>query len=387
MINQKVFKQFKYVLNRMTMGMGLGMSCTNIMQQKITQRMSLEQLLEQKLEQQIKLGIKQEQHLEKEELIKKFIKWANKNNSWVNYNKDGFKFKYGTLPYKIAKPMADHAGPGFVHCHYNIFEGKAKGDWTIFVVPDLFPEDFKGCEDFVAIHERGEEISLANHYFASKLEFALASKRKKTTAYSNFINKNYPSKFVDLTQKVHFPILPNELLKFLKKQGKRNTQELDTAEKLIEKYPLPTTILSLMKKYENATKKIEQILNQELGILQNTISKTIKQTQKIGTYPSCEKLAYILDIEFRKKLLHITEEDLHGVSSERINQTMKNLRENIKDYFRKTVSVRSISKNISFPYDFYKAREEVLRNKRIIEIIPEKSHIKRNQEDKENHNS
>jgi len=348
------------------MGMSFDLSPRMEMRQEMTQRMALEQLLEQKLEQQLLIKMTLEQHLEKEKLVEGFIRWANEHDSWVDYDKDGFRFRYARLPYKIAKPIADKAGPGFVHCHYNPFEGRASGEWTIFVVPNLIPEKF---EDFVAIHERGEEISLANHYFASQLEFALSSSRRKTMDYTGFIDAHYPGKFVDLTQEVHFPILPEELVDFLNEQGKRNEKELEIAERLIEKFPLPTAVLRLMKRYETATEQIEKRLYRELGILQNTLWGLVEQAQTIGAYTSPEKAAYVLDRKFRKTLLGITEEDIRGVSPGRVNGAMRILGEQIKDYFRKVISVGSVPKNISIPYNFFEAREAAQQNKRVIATI------------------
>jgi hypothetical protein len=260
------------------MGLGLSLSLSPRLEQRLDLRQRLEQRLEQRLAQQLTLKIGLELYLEREELFNGFMAWADEHNSWAEFDKDGFKFTYARIPYRLAKPIADRYGFGFAHCQYNPFDalinGKkvalARGDWTLFVVGDKIDS---GLEDFVAIHERGEQLSLGDHYFASQLEFALASKRRVMGKYVQFIDREAPTKFVDLAQKVHFPILPEELVDFLKSQGKRNDEELRIAEKLIDKYPLPLGVLKLMEKYDNATETVCEAIRKGVGFTQYALAE------------------------------------------------------------------------------------------------------------------
>tara|TARA_Y100000310_G_scaffold339688_1_gene433166 strand:+ start:18630 stop:19325 length:696 start_codon:yes stop_codon:yes gene_type:complete len=208
------------------------------------------------LEQELKLvpSLTLEQHLEKEEIIHRVIEWTEENKAWRNFRKDGFNFSYGSVPYEVAQPISDELGYAFAHCFYDQFEalikGKkialARGDWTLFVVNDKVPKEFV---DFAAIHERGEELSLGNHNFASKLEFALANKRGKLNEYLTFISKMYPDKNIDvfreLEQDSGISNVPQELLDHLGNQGLRNEKELRLAEELIKKYPIPSEVFDL----------------------------------------------------------------------------------------------------------------------------------------------
>jgi len=201
----------------------MSMSLTPTMKLKPEQRLKLEAKLEQKLEQQLIQKMSLNLYLQQEDIVEGLIRWAEENNSWKVFNRKGFKFVYADVPYEQAKPIADTTGFGFAHCHFNPFDAlilgckfaRAKGDWTLFVVGDKIPKEF---QDYVAIHERGEELSLGDHYFASQLEWALATHDKKSKKYITFVDNEAPGKFVDLTQKVDFPIIPEELREYLEKE-------------------------------------------------------------------------------------------------------------------------------------------------------------------------
>ena len=148
----------------LSLGMSLRLEPELRTEQRLEHKLRLEQKLEQMLQHQLNPKVILAQYLEQEDFIKGLIRWADDNNSWVNFDKDGFDFRYAVLPYEIAKPIADQYGPGFAHCLYNPFEGRVRGQWNLFVVRDMIDPNF---EDFVALHERGEELSLGNHYFSS----------------------------------------------------------------------------------------------------------------------------------------------------------------------------------------------------------------------------
>ena len=192
------------------------MSMSTSMSLRMDMRPMLVQKLEQRIEQSIDMAITLTQYLAREEIVQGLIRYADENKTWVDVDKDGFQYTFANVPYGLAKPLARRLGPGFAHCLYDPFEGRVKGEWTLFVVGDMYPE-MPANVPFISIHERGEEISLGDHYFASQLEFAQVAKEAEEVGYGKFINTHHPSKFVDLTQKINFPILPKELVSTFKK--------------------------------------------------------------------------------------------------------------------------------------------------------------------------
>ena len=143
--------------------------------------------------------------------------------------------------------------------------------------------------ELVAIHERGEELSLGNHYFATQLEFAYAQHSKNLKRHVDWIDTRFPSKFADLTQKVMFPILPEDLLEDLQAQGKRNASELEVAEKLITHYPLPFMLLKKMHEYSRATETVCKRLQIYLGLTQHALMQRFNTSpppprQRSGKY-------------------------------------------------------------------------------------------------------
>jgi len=292
-------------------------------------RLKLEERLEQKLKIQIKQVITLQQYLAQEDIIQSLMQYADDHNIWVEFKKSGFQFNYANIPYIMAKPIADITGPGFAHCHYNPFQGKTMGDWTLFVVSDIPGKELSkpliqgidsswSLADFVAIHERGEELSLGNHFFASKLEFAYVQSAKKMNQYVQFIDGHYPTKFIDLTQQVDFPILPEELLSMLAKQGKKNVQELDISEKLMDNYPLPTVVLKKMYSYDNITQAVDKFIKDFVGQTQKILYDEKIRTPNITP----ERVAEIINDMYRVTLTSIPQEGIRVISRNKINETL-----------------------------------------------------------------
>jgi len=330
------------------------------------QRLKLEARIEARLEQQMVMEMTLAQYLEQEDLVRKFIEWADEHKAWKKFDRDSFDFTFGELPYKIAKPIADVAGLGFAHCMYNPFEalffGKkvalAKGNWVLFIVEDKIPTDLK---DFVAIHERGEEISLGDHYFSSQLEFALTKKRNSVMDYVRFVDRESPEKFTDLTQKVNFPILPQELIGFLTEQGKRSELELERAEQLIEKYPLPYIVLRKIVRYREITDNVCELLREKAGRTQYTVSKLYKPLD--GIYPTPEELADAVDRVLSETLRAIRENEARVASRNRVNEQMQ--------FFERLVgdeAYKITERHLRIPTDFDKAYKDAKEGKRLVSV-------------------
>lgn len=322
----------------------------------------VEQRLEQKLEQQVELRIELEQYLAQEDLIKGFIRWVEEHNSWVTFDSGGFRFRYGNLPYSVAEPIADRTGPGFAYCMYEPFEAViqsegvalAKGDWTLFVVGDMVPRDLV---DFVAIHERGEELSWGNHYFASQLEFAFANKRHRLRRYVDFINRAHPSKFIDLTQEVMFPVLPDELIEYLEEQGLRNQGELRVAEALIEKYPLPRMVLRLMDKYEGATVRACDLINKLTGRVQ----AELRELKLTGRESYEEQVARVVNERLSETLISVYPSEARGISRVRVNDAMRFFSRDVLEWVPGNIQGR-----IYIPTDFPVAYKDAINGREIV---------------------
>jgi len=334
--------------------------------QEMNQRMKLEQTLEQRLEMQMKQEMTLNQYLKQEDLTNYLITWATDNNAWTEFNKDGFNFQFAKVPYKLAKPIVDESGPGFAHCQYNYWEAlfngikiaKAKGDWTIFTVQDMFPEKISdSTQENIALHERGEELSLGDHYFASQLEFAYASKNRKTKEHIKFVDKNYPQKFVDLTQKVLFPILPEELIEFLKNKQVKEP-ELQTAQRLIEKNPIPTSVLQKMCKYHCWTSMLYSAIKDIAGPLQYEISTAPEYENKNQLI---ERVNNYLNKEFKT----INPDWIKVTSPYRLKERWDNLTKNTdQTFYRKTIE----QSHLDFPRTFHDAYRMFKDNKPIAGI-------------------
>ncbi|MDO8628432.1 MAG: hypothetical protein Q7R56_01625 [Nanoarchaeota archaeon] len=343
----------------LSMGQELRQELKTELQQKLELR------LEQKLEQQLHLHMSLGLYLLQEDIITGFIRWANSNDGWRVHDRDGFKFTYAALPYEIAKPLADSYGPGFSHCLYNPLTGLDANSWVLFTVPELIP---KGLEDFVALHERGEQLSSGNHYFASQLEFAAVGKHRKVKPYVSFIDKHYPTKFVDLTEMVYHPVLPLELVERLEAAGVREATEVKLAEEFIAENSLPLPVLRLMNKYEGITHRICSDIR-DLGIrLQNSLGEQLlgyvhKEQRLVQAYVTPEVCVAQIRAAFNELVRHVAPEDVRVVPARRVNEELRLASQMLKRSFN-----RLTDGFLDFPEDFHAAHTALLSGKQIVNV-------------------
>jgi hypothetical protein len=225
---------------------------------------------------------------------------------------------------------------------------------VIFVVPDLLPS---GLSDFVALHERGEELSLGNHYFASQLEFAAVSQAKKVRTYAKFIDDNFPSKFVDLMQKVNFPILPDELAEYIRETKKSSGQELKTAESMINSHPLPLSVLRKVEDYNNHTDAVCEAIRLSAGPVQRAIYDLRGEENLIR---EAANLANgMLADTFRK----IPYSQLRVAPRARIAEFYGIVMNLIKED-----AFKIIGGHLNVPVDFGEAYQRAIKGKRIVEV-------------------
>ena len=325
--------------------MNLGMN----IYQRLEPRFELEQRVEQKLAQRTETVMALEQHLEIENWVKGLIHWVDDKKRWQNFDKWGFKFQYGLIPSK----MTPYKMAGFAHCFNDPFEALfgriSRGDWTIFVVEDLAPPEFR--ED-VALHERGEEISLGNHYFASQLEFAGVKKGRKTGKYIKWIDTEYPTKFVDLTENV-CSILPEELREELEKKGREN-KETYIAQDMINKYPLPAKVLELVVKYDDVNQQVEDLIRDCIGPCQqavytaSTINEAVSAVNRI-IIPALRK---------------ISDKQAHVLVPSRMNAALDIPFKALREYF-----VKVTGKAVLLTNDFFALYNLAKDGKQIVSMV------------------
>ncbi len=243
-------------------------------------------------------------------------RWADEHDSWVTFKKAGFNFVYAALPYSVAKSAADVCGPGFAHCFYDDQGGFARGQWRLFVVNDMVPPEFV---DFVAIHERGEQLSLGNHFWASKLEFAYVRHQGKVRSYSGWIDDKHPRKFNDLMQETLFPILPDDLLETLKLETPQDVGECQHGEALINKHPIPTLVLRYIDRYEQATQTALDSINDLIGPTQSVIKDIYRESSMLPTHEISKGVAGIMDKNIRGALLSLDRKTMKGLCRARMN--------------------------------------------------------------------
>jgi len=282
------------------------------------------------------------QYLEQEDFIKSLIKYVDKNNSWSQFNQDGFDFTYGVVPYELAKPIAKEYGYAFSHCMYKGWDallfGKkyalAQGDWVKFVVEEKIPKDLV---KYYAIHERGEELSLGNHYFASQLEFTYCNKNKDVRNYVDHIEETYPSKFVDLEEKILFPIIPEELLEIIanKEQSQQKKVELELAKKIIEQKPMPREVIRKMNVYSALTERVCGLIEKCGTKLQVGIGQMMYENRD-KDYSVQDVIDYI-NKEVRNTMKNLNVIDLKALSRPRIYQSLQTMSE---------IGLQEVRKNI-----------------------------------------
>jgi hypothetical protein len=338
--------------------MNLGMEQS--MSQRMDQRMELEQRLEMKLEHQQTRIQTLQQYLEQEDVMTGLARWADEHDRWVTFDKAGFNFVYAALPYSVAKPVADKCGPGFAHCFHNGEGFYKRGQWRLFVVTDMLPPEFV---DFVAIHERGEQLSFANHFWASRLEFAHVKQQDKVRSYARWIDEKYPRKFNDLTQEVLFPILPDDLAEELRAEAPREVDECRHAEDLIQRYGIPTLVLRHIDRYERATQRAMDSIADLVGPTQYEIHERCHNARTLTSYELSKLFAGIMDSRVRGALLSLNPKTVKGLCRVRLNEQLERYFSNVRDGIHSDDTSRM---HVQVEQDFDIAYKNALAGKNVV---------------------
>jgi hypothetical protein len=200
------------------------------------------------------------------------------------------------------------------------------------------------------------------------LEFSYAQHTKKLKSHIDWLDKKFPSKFVDLTQKVHFPILPEEFLEDLQQQGKRNTLELTNAEKLIAMYPLPVSLLKKMADYDRATETVCKRLHIYLGLTQKELMDYHSESHSVTP----EGSANIVNGAMRRAL-DIEPRIARVVSHARIEEWYDSFVKNVN-----SVAFQPIQRHLLMPSTFLEAYRLRNNNERLVSVMYKPEDKKRN---------
>jgi len=317
----------------MGMGMGMGMGMRLYQSIELRQNLTQEQKLEQELEliQEIKLelGIKHELKLEikikhelkqiqkmqlepeqqitllkqklyfrREKSLQELWADASSNNKIIQYNKHGFNFLYASI--KIADLqkynltwVLDDCGYAFSVCLTNPFDkingikyDLSKGQWLLFVIEDVHPDFSKPFQEYAAIHERAEQLTLGNHPLATKVEFAIAKEERKLTKYLQWIMKTQPKKMAD-----NITLIFPDSTEFynLVKEG-IPLEESETAQSLAENFKWPIKIKEIFDKYQDANTELENKIDE----LFQEATKKIGEISNIGIKQTIDKMEQII---------------------------------------------------------------------------------------------
>lgn len=249
--------------------MGMCMSPQLSMRQFMEERLSMEMYVKQKM------VLVMLMYMKREDICTGLYRQALERGDVRTYVKHGLTFEYARVyRNEVPKNILDSCGCGFSHCLYNfwdaLFHGRkyayARGSWLLFVVPDyftptVFPEHFL---EYIAVHEHGEEVTLGEHYLASKLEFSIAKLERKLMAYVDWLERTAPSKFADMFSHQTRVVLPEEsdfqsLLEMASK-----SEYATRVRTLIENFEWPAATLNKLDMYERKGKEAQ---TQLLGML------------------------------------------------------------------------------------------------------------------------
>lgn len=224
--------------------------------QRLEQRLEMQQRLEQRLVQIQQQKLELEQYLSFIAPFESVRDWCEEHGeSRKRFFMGGFDFRYSQIPLKVAKEAGIEHSPGW-------FVVMEDGEPFKVIVEGILPE---WTLPYVAIHERGEELSHGNHFWASKLEFSFVKKNKKETIYTDAIDSLFPGKLVDLLVPAEFDI-PDEILEHAREKSAdvylaQKDRELVIANALVEEFTFHPKTSELALKYHDYNEEIGKLVN------------------------------------------------------------------------------------------------------------------------------
>jgi hypothetical protein len=276
------------------MRLGMGMCLSLQQSQALTLRQTMEERLIQdmRITQVQKLELKQ--YLEREDSFKRLYRDALKDGRVAGYNKHGLKFEFALVGKKeLEGSIRGGDSCGYAHVLYDpweaLFHGQkiamARGSWLLFVVPDFFAPIVmpKDIIQFVAVHEHGEEITLGQHYLATKLEFAVSRNERKIAPYLLWLENNYTAKFVDVFSNATRIVLPDsdEFQRELELRSK--AEYAKRVREMIEGFEWPFRALQKMSLFQKRSKDVQGLILGVYTSIAHRLSEAMPIDANIGS--------------------------------------------------------------------------------------------------------
>ena len=141
----------------------------------------------------------------------------------------------------------------------------------------------------------------------------------------NRIDENHPSKFVDLQEKILFPIIPEELMVYLIQQGydPQKEQELETANEIIEENPLTNDVTRKINEYTRDTDIFCKNINDCIPKLQKDLSEIL--SEKTVSESKTKKVAECINREIRDVFKNLRIKNFSALSKPKIYQSLQSL--------------------------------------------------------------
>ena len=256
---------------------------------KMTQAQKLGQKLEQSLRvmQTQRLGLRL--YIERESLLKRLYLRAIKNDDICHYEKNGMSFDYAIVCIKdLPEELVQWHSAAFSHCLYDPFEAMfcgtqyalARGEWFLFVIEDMIPGSRK-WQEYWAVHERGEQVTLGRHDLATKLEFAVSDLEGQVKQYIAWLETDYPDKFWDVYNYKQYLVLPDddEFIRVL--QTFASSNEAVAVKQLIAEFDWPLPLLKTLSKYRQYADRLHKYMEEILMLVMPLIPETMSSLPKL----------------------------------------------------------------------------------------------------------
>jgi len=234
-----------------------------------TQRLSQLQILRQAC--RIEIG----QTLTIKLLLKRFDCWkalykkAIEGGKIKRYQKYGLDFEYALVAAKdVPDEIRANYGWAFSVCTLKGFDAlfagnravRARGEWLLFVIEDMYPDLPARFLEYGAVHERGEQITLGDHNLASKLEFAIANKEGDLEEYIAWFEQNTPAKFADVFNfQMHLEYPDDEEFVLLVKNFCA-TEEAQKIVRMVKGFRWPPHILEVLLDYKDRNDTVTEMI-------------------------------------------------------------------------------------------------------------------------------
>ncbi len=259
---------------------------------RISPQLALRQSLEINLGQVIsikpELKISLTLYKEREGICTKLYKDALKKGNVRQYEGHGMTFEFALVSIKdVPEFIYKQCGHAFSHCLMSGWDAllggqryaRSRGSWLLFVIHDMYPEMPEKAIEYVAVHERGEMVTLGDHNLASKLEFAIAAKENKLRWYMNWIEVNCPASFADVfSYQVHLDLPDTEKMRDALEVF-QSSEEAELVLNMIEEFEWPYSVLQRLSKYKKVSDEVAGIISRAISSAESYVSSSLRVVQ------------------------------------------------------------------------------------------------------------